>query len=139
MHVKGGHSGGPDESLSIMMLLDDARHEPAQPNAVTAHLQGDTMPLLIEKVGSESLRIAGPQLKDVAHLDGPHGCQCGAARRTKIPWPCQRDVRAQVRLKVPGHVDVLPMESLSIGARDIVDTTLYGFIGHDSAPLDADR
>ena len=61
--------GRPDDPLLVVVLLDDAGHVPADPDAVRAHDDGMRDAVLAEVGRADGVGELRPELEDVADLD----------------------------------------------------------------------
>src|SRR5437763_5223751 len=69
VHIVRGHRSGPDDSLLVVVLLDDRRDYAARADPVAAHHERLLGSVLVEELRLEGNRVERPELEDVADLD----------------------------------------------------------------------
>ena len=69
VHGERSQRPGPGDPVLVGVLLDRRRHQAGRPDPVGGHPDRPLGAALVEVVGAEGLRVAGPELEDVAHLD----------------------------------------------------------------------
>src|SRR5207249_305352 len=69
LDVEGGDRARPRDAVLVRLLLDRRRGDPGRTYPVRAHPDQLLLARLVQIRRVERLRVAGPQLEDVADLD----------------------------------------------------------------------
>src|SRR5262249_53928893 len=100
------------------MLLDDARQQPSETDAVRAHVRRPLGPVLVLERHAEGIAVLGPELEDVAVLDAASNGERGSATRARIAGFDRGDLDNLVVAIVATRHRVLEVLVDAIGADD---------------------
>ena len=121
----------PDHARVVVVLLDDRRHDPADPDPVGPHHVETLRPVLGLIGRLERLRVVGPQLVDVPDDDRASDMELAAVHRASVTLADLDEVLPSVDPEVAVHVRARHVHVGPVRARDPVRAPTDRWVGED--------
>ena len=133
------HRDRPDDTVVIVVLLDDRRHGPGHADAVASHDNRMVLHIFIFIICSHGLTVLGAQLEHLSHFDAPGVFDGSTADRAGISLCQDLDICHDIRRIVASVIHVLHMMVQFACSRAQVFHAGHFAVHHDRAVVQPHR